>query len=48
VGVEMGPPKAELAAKPQSSTRMMSTLGAPAGGRTGSIGGNDEPGLLAS
>src|SRR6476469_10353159 len=48
VGVSQGPPKALEAAKPTSSSRMTSTLGAPAGGRIGSIGGNDASGSLAS
>src|SRR6185312_11479500 len=44
VGVAHGPPNALDAAKPTSS----STLGAPAGGFSGSIAGNDAPGSLAS
>ena len=41
VGVAHGPPKALEAAKPTSSSRITSTLGAPAGGCRGSIAGND-------
>src|SRR4051794_41211944 len=41
VGVAHGPPNALDAPKPTSSSRTTSTFGAPAGGRTGSIGGND-------
>src|SRR3954451_3006697 len=48
VGVAHGPPKALEAAKPTSSSRMTSTLGAPAGGRSGSIAANDASGSLAS
>src|SRR4051812_50108466 len=40
VGVAHGPPKALDAAKPTSSSSTTSTLGAPAGGRSGSIGGD--------
>ena len=40
VGVLHGPPKALEAAKPTSSSSTISTFGAPAGGRSGSIGGN--------
>ena len=47
-GVEHGPPNALDAPKPQSSIKMTSTFGAPAGGRSGSIGGNDVVGSLAS
>ena len=36
------------AAKPASSIRTISTLGEPAGGRSGSIGGNVVSGSLAS
>src|SRR3954447_16720031 len=48
VGVAHGPPNALDAAKPTSSSKTTSTLGAPAGGRSGSIGGNDASGSLAS
>jgi hypothetical protein len=48
VGVAHGPPNALEAAKPTSSSRTTSTLGAPAGGRSGSIGGNVASGSLAS
>ena len=48
VGVEHGPPKALEAPKPQSSIRTIRTLGAPSGGRSGSIGGNDVAGSFAS
>src|SRR6059058_2989206 len=48
VGVAHGPPNALDAAKPTSSSRMTSTLGAPSGGRRGSIAGNDAAGSLAS
>ena len=48
VGVAIGPPKALEAPKPQSSIRTTSTFGAPSGGRSGSIGGNDVAGSLAS
>ena len=48
VGVSHGPPKALEAPKPTSSIRTISTFGAPAGGRSGSIGGNDVSGSLAS
>src|SRR5271165_88146 len=48
VGVAIGPPKALDAPNPQSSIRTTSTFGAPAGGRNGSIGGNDVSGSLAS
>src|SRR5580698_847956 len=39
-GVLHGPPKALDAPKPMSSSKMTSTLGAPSGGRNGSIPGN--------
>ncbi len=39
VGVWQGPPKALDAPNPTSSRRTTSTLGAPAGGTSGSIGG---------
>src|SRR5688500_998176 len=48
VGIAHGPPNALEAAKPTSSSRTTSTLGAPAGGRSGSIAGNDASGSLAS
>ena len=48
VGVAHGPPNALEAAKPTSSSKMTSTLGAPAGGWSGSIAGNDASGSLAS
>src|SRR3954463_1478271 len=48
VGVAHGPPNALEAAKPTSSSKTTSTLGAPAGGRNGSIAGNDASGSLAS
>src|SRR6476619_4617397 len=48
VGVLHGPPNALEAAKPTSSSRTTRTFGAPSGGVTGSIGGNDVSGSLAS
>ena len=48
VGVLHGPPNALDAPKPTSSSRMTRTFGAPAGGRTGLIGGNVVSGSLAS
>src|SRR5689334_19589700 len=48
VGIAHGPPNALDAAKPTSSSKTTSTFGAPAGGRSGSIAGNDAPGALAS
>src|ERR1044072_8326065 len=48
VGVAHGPPNALEAAKPTSASKMTSTLGAPAGGLSGSIAGNDAAGSLAS
>src|SRR5690348_3088883 len=48
VGVAHGPPNALEAAKPTSSSRTTSTLGAPSGGRSGSIAGNEASGSLAS
>src|SRR6186713_2860362 len=48
VGVAHGPPNALDAANPTSSSRTTSTFGAPAGGRSGSIGGNVAAGSLAS
>src|SRR4051794_41837138 len=41
VGVAHGPPNALEAAKPTSSSRMTSTLGAPAGGWSGSVAGDE-------
>ena len=38
VGVAHGPPNALDAPKPTSSSRITSTFGAPAGGRSGTIG----------
>ena len=48
VGVWIGPPNALDAPKPTSSSRTISTLGAPFGGRSGSIGGNFVSGSFAS
>src|SRR5215218_1809360 len=48
VGVWHGPPKALEAAKPTSSSSTTRTLGAPDGGRSGSIGGKLAAGSLAS
>ena len=48
VGVLIGPPKALDAAKPTSSISTIRTFGAPSGGRSGSIGGNDVAGSFAS
>jgi hypothetical protein len=48
VGVWHGPPKAEEAPKPTSSSSTMSTLGAPFGGRSVLIGGYLVSGSLAS
>src|SRR5690349_24033480 len=39
LGVRHGPPNALEAPNPTSSMRMISTFGAPAGGRSGTIGG---------
>ena len=47
-GVAHGPPNALDAPKPASSIRTISTFGAPSGGRSSSIGGNDVSGSLAS
>ena len=47
-GVWQGPPKALAEPKPASSMRMISTLGAPSGGRNCSIGGNLVSGSFAS
>jgi hypothetical protein len=48
VGVLIGSPKALEAPKPVSSIRTTKTLGAPAGGRNGWIGGKLVAGSLAS
>ena len=48
LGVAIAPPNALDAPKPTSSSRTTSTFGAPAGGRTCSIGGKDVSGSLAS
>jgi hypothetical protein len=48
LGVEIGPPNALEAPNPTSSTRKISTFGAPSGGRIGWIGGYAVPGSLAS
>src|SRR4051794_25422720 len=48
VGVAHGPPNALEAPKPTSSSRTTSTFGAPAGGCSGSIGGKEASGSLAS
>ena len=47
-GVSHGPPKALEDPNPASSMRMIRTFGAPAGGRTGSIGGKTVSGSFAS
>ncbi len=47
-GVWQGPPKALAAPNPTSSSRMISTFGAPLGGRNCSIGGNLLSGSFAS
>ena len=47
-GVAHGPPNALDEPKPASSSRTISTFGAPAGGRSSSIGANDVSGFLAS
>src|ERR1700683_2914634 len=47
-GVLQGPPKALEAPKPMSSSKITRTLGAPSGGRSGSIPGNRVSGSLAS
>src|SRR3954453_15318156 len=46
VGVAHGPPNALEAPNPASSSRITSTFGAPAGGRTGSIAGKRRIGIL--
>ena len=43
-----GPPKALEAPKPVSSSSTTSTLGAPAGGLSGVMGGNEVSGSFAS
>jgi hypothetical protein len=48
VGMLTGPPKALEAPKPTSSSSTTSTFGAPAGGRSGVIGGKLVSGSLAS
>src|SRR6185436_10680407 len=48
VGVAHGPPNALEAAKPTSSSKMTSTLGAPTGGWSGAIGWNFASGSFAS
>ena len=48
VGVLAGPPKALAAPNPTSSRSTIRTLGAPSGGRSGSMGGNEVSGSLAS
>jgi hypothetical protein len=48
VGVLHGPPNALEAPKPMSSSSMIRTFGAPAGGRSGRIGANFAAGSLAS
>src|SRR5215218_8248975 len=47
-GVLIGPPNALDAPKPTSSISTIRTLGAPSGGRIGSIGGNVVSGSIAS
>jgi hypothetical protein len=47
-GVSIGPPKVLDAPKPTSSMSTIRTLGAPSGGRSGSIGGNVVSGSFAS
>src|SRR6266404_311056 len=47
-GVWQGPPKALAEPNPASSIRMISTFGAPLGGRNCSIGGNLVSGSFAS
>ena len=44
----IGPPNADDEPKPASSSRITSTFGAPAGGRSGAIGGNEVSGSFAS
>jgi hypothetical protein len=47
-GIFTGPPNVLDAPKPTSSINTISTLGAPAGGRKGSIGGKTASGSFAS
>lgn len=47
-GASHGPPKALETPKPRSSRRIRRTFGAPAGGRSGSIGAKVASGSLAS
>jgi hypothetical protein len=47
-GVLAGPPNADDEPKPASSSMITSTFGAPFGGRSGTIGGNEVSGSLAS
>jgi hypothetical protein len=47
-GVFAGPPKVCDAPNPTSSSNTTSTFGAPSGGRSGLIGGNDVSGSFAS
>ena len=47
-GVAHGPPNALDEPKPASSIRTTRTFGAPAGGRSSSIGANEVSGSLAS
>jgi hypothetical protein len=47
-GVRHGPPNALDAPNPTSSMSTTSTFGAPGGGRSGTIGGNDVSGSFAS
>jgi hypothetical protein len=48
VGVSIGPPKALEAPKPTSSSMQITMFGAPAGGRSGSILGNEVAGSFVS
>ena len=48
VGVRHGPPNADEAPKPTSSSSTTRTFGAPGGGNSGSIGGNEVFGSFAS
>src|SRR5262245_32100257 len=43
-----GPPNADEAPNPTSSSNTINTFGAPCGGRKRSIGGNDVPGSVAA
>ena len=47
-GVRHGPPNVLAAPKPTSSSRMITTFGAPSGGSNGSMGGNAVSGSFAS